>query len=57
MTASNEPRQGAWVGTHFESLRMSPLGTKLKFTALHGYGGLPPHCRRSGVYVGLSAHF
>jgi len=36
---------------------MSIHGTKLKFTGHHGYGGLPPHCRRSGVYVGLSAHF
>jgi hypothetical protein len=29
------------------------VGTKLKFTGRHGRGCLPPHCRRSGLNVGL----
>jgi len=34
---------------------MSPSGTQLKFTGHHGYGCLPPHCRRSALNVSLSA--
>ena len=34
---------------------MSPHGTQLKFTGHHGYGSLPPQCRRSALNVGLSA--
>ena len=34
---------------------MSVRGTQLKLTGHHGYGCLPPHCRRAALNVGSSA--
>ncbi len=36
---------------------MSVDGTKREFSPERLEGRKPPHCRRLGVYVGLSAHF
>ncbi len=36
---------------------MSANGTQLKFTGHHGYGCLPPHCRRSASEAELRAIF
>jgi hypothetical protein len=36
---------------------MSANGTQLKFTGHHGYGCLPPHCRRSASEAELRAVF
>jgi hypothetical protein len=34
---------------------MTAPDTQLPFAGVHGYGCLPPHCRRSALNVGLSA--
>ena len=36
-------------------VRVSAVGTQLKFTGHHGYDCIPPHCRRSAPNVGLLA--
>ncbi len=51
-------RQTLVFQTHSEpaSIGVTSLsGTQLPFTGHHGYGCLPPYCRRSALNVGLSA--